>query len=300
MVLQFANLTFEESSTDLFVVEPDRSNPTRHRMERPLDTIRAFHAAAESTCPRALSNTGGLKYRAADSRVLISPWSPPEWNGDMHCRTSYYPQNRYPPRRSWNLPSGAYYFKSSYVFASQSTVAEFPGAFQMYGRPVVRQHTYRNAAAQNHYPNSHRNSYSTGQTPVFSHGYQHPCNTKTSNSDEYGISTGPRSQNRCPSQLHQLRTKPTNHSPEILYTDKIRIGQSSLTIPFTPCALGDGGYGQTIPISVFDSVSLTANKVQQPIKLTSSATTDSTPPTAPMKKGWIKSMFSRRDHPQKN
>ena len=34
---------------DKCTADPDRSNPTRNRMERPLDTIRSFHAAAEGT-----------------------------------------------------------------------------------------------------------------------------------------------------------------------------------------------------------------------------------------------------------
>jgi Uncharacterised protein (DUF2406) len=35
--------------SDNFPGDPDRSNPTRSRMERPLDTIRSFNAAAEGT-----------------------------------------------------------------------------------------------------------------------------------------------------------------------------------------------------------------------------------------------------------
>lgn len=31
------------------IADPDRSNPTRYRLERPLDTIRSFQAAAEGT-----------------------------------------------------------------------------------------------------------------------------------------------------------------------------------------------------------------------------------------------------------
>lgn len=35
--------------TNSCLADPDRSNPTRPRMERPLDTIRSFNAAAEGT-----------------------------------------------------------------------------------------------------------------------------------------------------------------------------------------------------------------------------------------------------------
>ena len=37
--------------------DPDRSNPTRYRLERPLDTIRSFQAAAEGTSNRRSSYT---------------------------------------------------------------------------------------------------------------------------------------------------------------------------------------------------------------------------------------------------
>ena len=42
---------FSEKWTDVTVTtaDPDRSNPTRSRMERPLDTIRSFEAAVEGT-----------------------------------------------------------------------------------------------------------------------------------------------------------------------------------------------------------------------------------------------------------
>ena len=51
-------------------------------MERPLDTIRAFHAAAEGTGSRPFPNTGGrgmLKWLAADGKVQICP--DPSWIG---------------------------------------------------------------------------------------------------------------------------------------------------------------------------------------------------------------------------
>jgi len=35
-----------------FSADPDRTNPTRPRMERPLDTIRSFEAAIESSHKR--------------------------------------------------------------------------------------------------------------------------------------------------------------------------------------------------------------------------------------------------------
>ena len=57
--------------------DPDRSNPTRNRMERPLDTIRAFNAAAEGTTSRR-------------SSLNNRPPSQVGWNNDINRRGSYY------------------------------------------------------------------------------------------------------------------------------------------------------------------------------------------------------------------
>ncbi|KAL4914347.1 hypothetical protein BDW62DRAFT_204738 [Aspergillus aurantiobrunneus] len=37
------------------ITDPDRSNPTRHRLERPLDTIRGFEAAIAARAGRRIS-----------------------------------------------------------------------------------------------------------------------------------------------------------------------------------------------------------------------------------------------------
>lgn len=41
--------------------DPDRSNPTRSRWERPLDTIRSFEAAIDGNYARKSSRSGTLK-----------------------------------------------------------------------------------------------------------------------------------------------------------------------------------------------------------------------------------------------
>lgn len=51
----------------LFVAEPDRSNPTRSRWERPLDTIRSFEAAIDGNYSRKSMVRSGEE---ATSRVL--------------------------------------------------------------------------------------------------------------------------------------------------------------------------------------------------------------------------------------
>lgn len=52
---------FQDFNTD--AADPDRSNPTRHRLERPLDTIRAFEAAIDgSHARRAFARSGTEKF----------------------------------------------------------------------------------------------------------------------------------------------------------------------------------------------------------------------------------------------
>lgn len=46
------------ANPDKSLADPDRSNPSRPRMERPLDTIRSFNAAAEGTASRRSSSYG--------------------------------------------------------------------------------------------------------------------------------------------------------------------------------------------------------------------------------------------------
>lgn len=47
-----------KSRTNNWVADPDRSNPTRPRLERPLDTIRSFEAAIDGSYNRRYSQVG--------------------------------------------------------------------------------------------------------------------------------------------------------------------------------------------------------------------------------------------------
>lgn len=266
------------------ITDPDRSNPTRHRMERPLETIRAFHAAAEGTTSRRSSY---------NSR----PGSQVGWNGDMNRRASYYSQNGYSPQRPRMSPGGGYYRNSSYGFGPQSAVEESPGASQMYARPPVRQYTYPHAGVPNGHHNGYHNGYSNGESPVSSHSYQRSYDTNTSGSEQYDKSTNPSSQNSSFDQLHQLRTKPEDYIQENPYAQEIQFGQVSPTEPFSPYGMGNGSYAQTtapaVPSKQFTPPA--ANDPRQPIKLNSTATTaDITPPNSPKRQSWIKRRFSKR------
>ncbi|TRX97757.1 hypothetical protein FHL15_001512 [Xylaria flabelliformis] len=67
------------------IADPDRSNPTRSRWERPLDTIRGFEAAIDGGYNRK------SLYRPETESVA-------GWNR----RSSYYGNNGRPPQDSWN------------------------------------------------------------------------------------------------------------------------------------------------------------------------------------------------------
>ncbi|KIW83476.1 hypothetical protein AYO21_04796 [Fonsecaea monophora] len=271
------------------ITDPDRSNPTRHRLERPLDTIRAFNAAAEGTTSRRTS---------MNSR----PGSQVGWNGDMNRRTSYYSNNGYSPQRPRMSPAGGYYRNSSYGFGPQSAVEESPGSSQMFARPPMRQQTYPYPGShQNGNPNGHQNGYHNGESPVSYHSYHQSYETMTSGSEEYGKSTNPSSQNSSFDQLHQLRTKPEDFTPENPYANEIKFNQVSPTKPLTSYGFGEDHYGQEMapPAVPSKGFALPApNNPRQPIPLNSSPTdmTSPTNATSTKKQSWIKRRFSRRDH----
>ncbi|SPN96960.1 uncharacterized protein DNG_00478 [Cephalotrichum gorgonifer] len=104
------------------IAEPDRSNPTRSRWERPLDTIRSFEAAIDGPSGRG----------AAPS---TRPGSEMEWNR----RGSYYASRTNVPSRPPSIysmagnipryPQDAYYGNRS---ASQLDLKSSPGARDSY------------------------------------------------------------------------------------------------------------------------------------------------------------------------
>jgi Uncharacterised protein (DUF2406) len=66
-----------QNSRISIAADPDRSNPTRNRMERPLDTIRSFEAAVEGTYNSRRSTFSGRPgtldcWREVESTTLIA------------------------------------------------------------------------------------------------------------------------------------------------------------------------------------------------------------------------------------
>ncbi|RFU32469.1 hypothetical protein B7463_g3892, partial [Scytalidium lignicola] len=108
------------------IVEPDRSNPTRSRWERPLDTIRSFEAAIDGNYRKTYSRAGektlstgyDLNPRAVSSLSSYADSSESAAQ-NLNRRSSYYaganedrqkgPQNGYYGSRSQSYRNDGYY-----------------------------------------------------------------------------------------------------------------------------------------------------------------------------------------------
>jgi hypothetical protein len=267
-------------------------------MERPLDTIRQFHAAAEGTSSRRTSSYGSRPGTFNPTRmwhVLTMAASQVGWNGGDNRRASYNSQTGYSPQRPGPRTSGGgYYRNSSYGFGPQSTVEESPGASQMYARPTQRQYSYPYGGppASNNYTNGH--GYHN-DSPNSGHAYQQSYDAMTSGSEEYNKSTNPSSQNSSFDQLQQIRNKQQDHSQDNSYANEINFGQQPVQEPLQPYAMDNNRYGQgmgpQLPPKGF--VPAPANNPRQPIKLGNSG--EITPPASPKRQSWIKRRFSKRN-----
>ena len=60
------------SRIDAWTADPDRSNPTRPRMERPLDTIRSFEAAIDGSYSRRASYKAGMDFARNFSAFYVA------------------------------------------------------------------------------------------------------------------------------------------------------------------------------------------------------------------------------------
>lgn len=133
------------------ISDPDHSNPTRPRLERPLDTIRSFEIAIDGTYA---SNNANANASRPTSFVRTGDEPSP---GDFSRRTSYFGANAHPSRRGsyndHNQPNNYYPYH-------QNTHPPRPRhprmtSNQSYGTP-------RNAYAQNGHQNSYQNGHQNG------------------------------------------------------------------------------------------------------------------------------------------
>jgi len=168
----------------LTIVDPDRSNPTRSRWERPLETIRSFEAAIDSGYNRK-------SFHRSESESALNGWN---------RRTSQY-GNQNGPR----FPQNSYYGSRPHsVYRSESVLYENGGPGQdgyengrRYSRQQSEPHLNRANGARNVYPMS--NSYQSHETVASGSG---------SGSEPAGYLTDPSSENsslgrRSPPKRHE-------------------------------------------------------------------------------------------------
>ncbi|CRL20205.1 Protein of unknown function DUF2406 [Penicillium camemberti] len=192
------------------ITDPDLSNPTRPRLERPLDTIRSFEAAINGSY-----NNNRASYAKTDDAASQM--------GDFSRRTSYYGgQNTGPSNR--NYEQSNYYGQpqsrpDSIVNAYQNTPLSpenpnpYPYAQSGYNQGGYSQNSRRRPS---HHP---RGSPSAPLTPSegypnmpggSQYGYQRSrdnvaamSHNSSGNTDPYGQSTDPSSINSSNDQLQQ-------------------------------------------------------------------------------------------------
>ncbi|CAG8163957.1 hypothetical protein PENNAL_c0056G11674 [Penicillium nalgiovense] len=227
------------------ITDPDLSNPTRPRFERPLDTIRSFEAAINSS----YSNNRASYAKTDDAASQM---------GDYSRRTSYYGgQNSGPSNR--NYEQNNYYGQTqsrpdSIVNAYQNTPLspENPNPYP-YAQSGHNQGRYspNSRRRPSHHP---RGSPSTPMTPSegypnmansSQYGYQRSrdnvaamSNNSSSNTYPYGQSTDPSSLNSSNDQLQQQALQ-----QQRLDERAQEYGFSGFNSPRAPQPIGDPTWG---------------------------------------------------------
>lgn len=169
------------------ITDPDLSNPTRSRMERPLDTIRSFEAAIDGSYNRRAS------FRA-ESTTLMSPQN----NRRSGYFSGYQAQQRMPADGG-----GGYYGNRMSHSRPDSMVDTYGNNSNQYGNG-------RRFGPRNHSdPALYGHNNTQGIYP--SHGHQQSYDTVASASngshatDQWGNSTDPSSEN---SSIDRVQTAP--------------------------------------------------------------------------------------------
>jgi len=191
------------------ITDPDRSNPTRHRLERPLDTIRGFQDAIDGSYNRRASSYGqsGDRPESRGTGITAMTGMTGMNGGDGSRRNSYYPQG-YPNNSSG--PQGRGYQEGGYYGNGNRNSMNRPDSFidQYGGLPPQFQGQGRGMR-----PNPRNNSDPMlygGRNPqnVYpSHSYQQSYDTVGSGgshqTEPWGNSTDPSSENSSVDRIQQ-------------------------------------------------------------------------------------------------
>ncbi|KAL8813608.1 MAG: hypothetical protein Q9223_000250 [Gallowayella weberi] len=179
------------------ITDPDLSNPTRPRLERPLDTIRAFEAAIDGSYERANPSRAGkssLEHLHLTPILNLSLLDTSDGMNGQSRRTSRYLGQRPQPRPGSETPIG-YYGNRLSMGRPESTYIENNGS-------SLHQPGY-NRRFNNNRANSDPMLYGTNSQGVYPmHGYHQSHDTVAStsgneshNTDPWGNSTDPSSEN---------------------------------------------------------------------------------------------------------
>lgn len=160
------------------ILDPDRSNPTRPRFERPLDTIRAFEAAIDMAYTRRPFTRAGTAKEA-------------DHMGPQNRRGSYY--QGHTPRQRQQTESGGYYGNRVSPVRPDSLIENYGAPPNQYiGSRRFSQRVNSDTALSGQ---THQNGY-----PPYA--YQQSLDTGGSSSanesngtDQWGNSTDPSSEN---------------------------------------------------------------------------------------------------------
>jgi len=166
------------------ITDPDRSNPTRPRLERPLDTIRSFEAAID----------GSYSRRSTYKADTVTPTTP-----QSNRRSGFFPGYQAPQRSP--MDGGGYYGNRNGSSRPESYIDPYiyppnqngNGNMNAGGRSKFGPRTNSDPILSNH------NNATAGFYP--SHGHQQSYDTVASASngshatDQWGNSTDPSSEN---------------------------------------------------------------------------------------------------------
>lgn len=191
-------------------------------MERPLDTIRSFNAAAEGTSSRRASyqrQRTFLDLARRVSKLTLTASQFNSWDTQSRRGSSYFgsPNSSYstgfrgPPRG----PGGYYNRTSSYGLRHEQAESEYHHS-QNQGPGYPRHQRFQSAPMN---METQMSQVQTRNSLMPQHGHQQSYETMTtalsaSGSDEMSKSTNPSSQNSSFDQLHQIGRKPDEyHNP---------------------------------------------------------------------------------------
>ncbi|KAJ5639319.1 uncharacterized protein N7484_007181 [Penicillium longicatenatum] len=170
------------------ITDPDWSNPTRPRFERPLDTIRSFEAA--------INGTYGTQRRGSYARTDDAA----SQMGDFSRRTSYYGSNNRGHENQYGR-NGQSRPGSVIDYASSSQALENPYPYNQNGQQRRPRYQSRQSTDQGVYGNG--NQYGAPQYHQRSYDNVTAMSGSASGNTDYGQSTDPSSLNSSVDQLQQ-------------------------------------------------------------------------------------------------